>query len=116
MQLLADNQAIRWGRILQIRLVRNARQVYSLRQIRVGMIGMFLVACACAAILRHTGTWFQSQRALVGLGMAFGGALGNLSDVLRRKSVTDFIDLGWWPVFNIADVGIVGGLILAFWR
>jgi lipoprotein signal peptidase len=29
--------------------------------------------------------------------------------------VVDFIDLGWWPVFNLADIGIVGGLIAAFW-
>jgi signal peptidase II len=37
-----------------------------------------------------------------------------LLDVLRRRHVVDFIDLGWWPVFNVADVGIVGGLVLAF--
>jgi len=36
-------------------------------------------------------------------------------DLLRRKYVLDFIDLGWWPVFNMADVGIVAGLVLAFW-
>lgn len=34
--------------------------------------------------------------------------------ILRRQCVLDFIDLGWQPVFNFADVSIVGGLILAF--
>jgi lipoprotein signal peptidase len=31
-------------------------------------------------------------------------------------STIDFIDFGWWPIFNFADVGIAGGLLLAFWR
>jgi len=50
------------------------------------------------------------------VGFAIGGAAGNLTDILRQQYVTNFIDLGWWPVFNLADVAIVGGLLLAFWR
>jgi len=50
---------------------------------------------------------------MFGLGMALGGAAGNLRDILRHRYIVDFIDLGWWPVFNLADVAIVGGLILA---
>jgi len=52
---------------------------------------------------------------MAGVGAALGGAAGNLLDILRRRSVLDFIDLRWWPVFNIADVGIVAGLAVAFW-
>ena len=40
----------------------------------------------------------------------------NLLGTLRHRFVMDFIDLGWWPVFKFADVGIVGGLLLAAWR
>lgn len=50
----------------------------------------------------------------VGLGVALGGAAGNLFEIVRYRAVTDFVDLGWWPVFNIADVCIVTGLIVAF--
>ncbi len=50
---------------------------------------------------------------MLGIGCALGGAAGNLLDILRRQHVVDFIDLGWWPVFNLADVAIVGGLLLA---
>ena len=74
----------------------------------------WMLAAACAVMLWSTGLWFQNRAALIGLGSAFGGAAGNLLDVWRRRCITDFIDLKWWPVFNLADVGIVGGLGLAF--
>lgn len=47
-------------------------------------------------------------------GMIAGGALGNLIDRCFYNYVIDFFDLGWWPVFNIADIAIVcGGILLA---
>ena len=44
------------------------------------------------------------------LGLQLGGALGNLVDRLRQRYVVDFIDLTWWPVFNVADAAIVVGV------
>ena len=41
-----------------------------------------------------------------------GGALGNLADRVRDGAVIDFIDLPLWPIFNLADVAIVAGVIL----
>jgi signal peptidase II len=49
------------------------------------------------------------------LALQIGGALGNLLDRLRLGSVTDFIDVGAWPVFNLADASIVSGLCLLGW-
>lgn len=49
------------------------------------------------------------------LGLQIGGALGNLLDRLRLGWVTDFIDVGAWPVFNLADASIVTGLVLLAW-
>ena len=46
------------------------------------------------------------------LGMQLGGAIGNLVDRVREGRVTDFIDLGFWPVFNVADASIVVGIII----
>ncbi|HIK88450.1 MAG TPA: signal peptidase II [Dehalococcoidia bacterium] len=46
----------------------------------------------------------------VAFGMQFGGAIGNIIDRIRIGHVTDFIDVGWWPVFNIADSSIVIGI------
>jgi len=41
-----------------------------------------------------------------------GGALGNLADRVRDDAVIDFIDLPLWPIFNLADVAIVAGVVL----
>jgi signal peptidase II len=62
--------------------------------------------------------WFFWSRermgamAFIGLGLIVGGALGNLADRIFRGEVVDFIDLGWWPVFNIADMAILVGAII----
>ena len=51
-------------------------------------------------------------------GMQLGGAFGNLFDRVRLGHVTDFIDVGPWPVFNLADSAIVVGIALMayyFW-
>ena len=52
----------------------------------------------------------------VGLGLDLGGAIGNLIDRLRLGAVTDFINIGAWPVFNLADSAIVvGTFLIAFY-
>lgn len=48
----------------------------------------------------------------IALGLILGGTIGNLIDRSRFGAVTDFISLGWWPAFNIADSAIVVGAIL----
>lgn len=50
---------------------------------------------------------------LTGLGLALGGAAGNLFEIVRYRAVTDFVDLGWWPAFNLADASIVSGVMMA---
>lgn len=52
----------------------------------------------------------------MGLGLILGGALGNLADRIRLGYVVDFIDLRWWPVFNLADSAIVLGVALLVLR
>ena len=49
------------------------------------------------------------------LGLQLGGAVGNLLDRVRLGYVTDWIDIGPWPVFNIADSCIVTGLVILAW-
>ena len=51
----------------------------------------------------------------VSLALQIGGALGNLIDRVRLGHVTDFLDVGPWPVFNIADSSIVVGLVILGW-
>lgn len=52
----------------------------------------------------------------IAIGLIAGGALGNISDRLRLGYVVDFISVGWWPVFNLADSSVtVGVTILAIY-
>ena len=55
---------------------------------------------------------FPSPIARLAIGLLLGGALGNLIDRLRAGTVVDFIDVGWWPIFNLADSSIVVGIVL----
>lgn len=64
---------------------------------------------AYAFYLPKHSPWVQ-----VAMGLILGGALGNIADRLRLGYVVDFISVGWWPVFNLADSAIsVGVSILA---
>ena len=103
------------GGLLRIRLVANPRPARRFPGGSLALVAIWCAALAAAVALYHAGSWFHGRLGLVGLGLAFGGAAGNMLDLLRWRSVTDFIDLGWWPVFNIADVAIVGGLAAALW-
>ncbi len=62
--------------------------------------------------------YFYRTRALsypllrLAIGLQLGGAVGNLIDRLRHGAVVDFIDVGPWPTFNVADSSIVVGIFL----
>jgi signal peptidase II len=45
------------------------------------------------------------------VGIIAGGAFGNLLDRVREGAVVDFIDPMLWPAFNVADAGIVVGIL-----
>jgi signal peptidase II len=48
----------------------------------------------------------------VGLGLVLGGSLSNLVDRVRLGHVTDFLDIRFWPAFNLADTFIVVGVVV----
>ncbi len=50
---------------------------------------------------------------VAGLGFALGGATSNLADRVVRGGVIDFIVIGRWPAFNLADAAIVCGALMA---
>lgn len=84
-----------------------------------GMLFTIIAVIVSAAILYYypqiSGSSWLLRSALI---LQLGGALGNLVDRLLRGPVTDFIAVGSFPVFNVADACIstgVGLLILALW-
>ena len=80
----------------------------------VTVVALVVVALLVVIARRTSGTLTA-----VTLGLIIGGALGNLIDRLIRHhagGVIDFIDLRWWPVFNIADAAITVGVVIAIVR
>ena len=82
----------------------------------IGVVAVVVVAVLLVGLRRE-----GSRLGDIASGMVIGGALGNVVDRLFRGdgwfhgSVIDFIDLQWWPIFNVADMAItVGGLLLVF--
>jgi signal peptidase II len=51
-------------------------------------------------------------RMWIAMGLLTGGAVGNLVDRVREGSVTDFVSVGSWPPFNVADAAITVGIAL----
>ncbi|MEE8471941.1 MAG: signal peptidase II [Dehalococcoidia bacterium] len=74
------------------------------------LITITAIAGVAALLLYYRYPAFNIPSFQVALGMALGGAVGNLIDRLRFGQVTDFIDLRVWPVFNLADSAIVVGM------
>jgi len=71
------------------------------------------ISCAVLALLSLTrGPLAESIAAAIGIGMAVGGITGNLIDRLQRGAIVDFIAVGPWPIFNLADAAIVCGFCL----
>lgn len=50
----------------------------------------------------------------VAMSMLLGGAVGNLVDRIHQGHVTDFISVGNFPVFNVADASISMGVVILF--
>ena len=84
-----------------------------------------LIAVIVAVVIIRTARKLGSVAWAVALGGLLGGALGNLVDRIIRAPgfgeayagpgqgyVVDFIQLPYWPVFNVADMSIVGSAIL----
>ncbi len=70
-----------------------------------------LVAVA-GMIYFFRGTALKSWPMRLSIGIMLGGAFGNLLDRIRLGFVVDFIDIGSWPIFNLADSFITMGIAI----
>jgi signal peptidase II len=97
-------------------LVRNSGAAFSMATGYTWMLT--LIATGVVVGIFWMGRRLVSPWWAIGLGMILGGATGNLVDRFFRSPgplqghVVDFLSIGWWPVFNVADPSVVGGAIL----
>lgn len=105
------------GEVLQLTLLYNSGAAWGMGSeitpVVTGLQLAIVVGVIVFAIRAVRSPWYT-----VALGLILGGALGNIHDRLLRDpspfhgAVVDFLELPHWPVFNVADMAVVGGAIL----
>jgi signal peptidase II len=105
------------GGLLTLRELRNSGAAFN---IGTGMTLVFtLIAVGVVVAILRYARRLRSVPWAITLGLLLGGALGNLVDRMLRSPgpfrghVVDWIELPYWPVFNLADSAIVCGGALA---
>lgn len=121
---LADDRTIDLVGSLRFNLAFNTGASFSIGS-GFGPLFAVVIVVVVVLLLRFV-RGVPGRPALVAVGLVVGGAIGNLVDRIFRDgdgflggAVVDFIDLQWWPIFNVADIGVVGGALLLFvvtWR
>jgi len=115
MSALADGPVDLFGSV-RFALIRNKAGAF-------GLGGAFVPFLAVAALvfvlyLVFSGSASAKTPMAVALGLVLGGAFGNVFDRVFRSpgflkgAVVDFVDVGFWPVFNLADSAITCGCVL----
>jgi signal peptidase II len=106
---------------LQLRLVRNPGTAFSLGEGKGQLLG--IVACGVVVVLVTLARQPRSVVSAVGIALLIGGAVGNIVDRIVRSPhgfleghVVDFVDFQFWPVFNVADMGVTCGIILVIFE
>lgn len=117
---LADGEVIDLG-VLDLNLVFNTGASFGFGS-RIGPFIGSVAALVAVGLIVYART-IPSRFSAALLGAIAGGAIGNVLDRLFRSNpagesgfmrgaVIDFVDLRWWPVFNVADMAVVCGAIL----
>jgi len=114
---LAPNESIPAEGFFRLSHVQNSGAIFGLFRDHtpIMIIGssvgiVFVLICAFFA-----SRWFpviNTRPGKLSLGLILGGTIGNLIDRLRLGYVTDFIDVGIWPTFNLADSSVVVGTLI----
>jgi len=90
----------------------NTGGVFGLFANQTFLITLTAIVGVAAILVYSRYPLFNRVLVRIALGLLLGGAVGNLIDRIRLGEVVDFIDVGAWPVFNLADSAVVVGVIL----
>ncbi|MDQ1430592.1 MAG: signal peptidase [Actinomycetota bacterium] len=108
------------GSDLSFELTRNTGSAFSLFQAFTPLLA--LIALGVAVLLVREVRRSRDTLMIVGLSLVLGGALGNLADRLFRSpgflkgAVVDFVHVGRFPTFNVADSAItIGAALIVIW-
>jgi signal peptidase II len=107
---LAYGQSVPEDGLVRLTHVQNTGAAFGILANQSFLLLVTAIVGIAALLLFYRYPGFNIPALQGALGLVLGGAGGNLIDRLRFGYVTDFIDLQVWPVFNLADSAIVGGI------
>ncbi len=106
---LAVDQSIPEEGWVRLTHVKNTGAAFGLFSDQIFPLTFTSLIGVIAILLYYRYPLLKTALSKTALGLLLGGAVGNLVDRLHQGYVTDFIDFGLWPVFNLADSAIVTG-------
>ena len=106
---------------LRLHLIRNPGTAFSLGEGKGPLLGV--IACIVVVVLVRMARQPRTFVSAIGIALILGGAAGNVIDRMVRSPhgfltghVVDFIDFQFWPVFNVADMGVTCGILLVIFE
>lgn len=122
LRLLSPDQPVELlGRFVRLNLVYNPGLAFGLplrNALYFALLGSLLLAAIIILLVRNRQVAAGGERAAfpttvaAAAGLALGAAAGNIVDRVRFGAVVDFIDLRFWPVFNLADIALTAAAVL----
>jgi len=109
---MTPGQSIPEEGLFRITYVTNIGGAFGILSNQAFLITLTAIVGVAAILLYARYPLFNRMLVKIALGLLLGGAVGNLIDRIRFGEVVDFIDVGAWPVFNLADSAIVVGVIV----
>lgn len=100
------------GGLVRFDYTSNTGAAFGIFQARGALFSAIALAVVMGIVFSFRKIAASPPLVRISLGLVLGGAIGNLIDRIRLGYVVDFIDLRWWPVFNIADSAIVIGVLV----
>jgi len=93
---------------------KNTGAAFGLFQSMGGVFTILSFVVAAVIIIYYPQVPERDWTVRIAMGLLLGGAIGNLIDRLTYGHVTDFLSVGSFPVFNIADASISTGVVILF--
>lgn len=109
---LALDEAVHVAGPLSIHRVQNSGIAFGFFSSATAIVTVLTAAAVAWMLVFFARSGSRHPVIPAALGLLIGGSLSNLVDRIRLGHVTDFVDFGWWPAFNLADSFICIGVAI----
>jgi len=111
--IILFDQTTKYPKVLSFSHIRNYGASFGILQNQTAFLIWFSIGVVIAIL------WYFHKipfSYLPWVALIFGGAVANLIDRLSYGFVIDFISVGFWPAFNVADSAITIGVLVLVWK